>query len=160
MEVSCGFSLIDPVSPGIFRGCAATQLAEERRTGTLARLFSRCKTGKSARLTPRTLPKISLAESRRIMPTSHTADKHKRTRRPQNETFLASQLGSSRPSIRRTFLSTPHSFHRAFHSASQSAVKLLSSLSEGMSLLSLGLSGSLPTTSHLKRPFCQNQERR
>ena len=148
MEVSCGFSLIDPVSPGIFRGCAAKQLAEER------------KTGKSARLTPRTLPKISLAESRRIMPTSHTADKHKRTRRPQNETFLASQLGSSRPSIRRTFLSTPHSFHRAFHSASQSTVKLLSSLSEGMSLLSLGLSDPLPTTSHLKRPFCQNQERR
>lgn len=148
MEVSCSFSLIDPVSPGIFRGCAAKQVAEERKTGTLARL------------TPRTLPNISLAESRRIMPTSHTADKHKRTRRPQNETFLASQLGSSRPSIRRTFLSTPHSFHRAFHSASQSAVKLLSSLSEGMSLLSLGLSGSLPTTSHLKRPFCQNQERR
>ena len=93
------------------------------------------------------------------MLTRYTAHKHKNTHKAQNETFLTSQLASYRPSIRRTFLPTPHSFHRAFHSASQSAVRLLSSLSEGMSLLSFELSVPLLTTSHLKRTFCWNQER-
>ena len=93
------------------------------------------------------------------MPTRHTTHKHKNTHRAQNETFLASQLASYLPSIHRTILPTPHSFHRYFHSASQSAVRLLSSLSEWTSLLSLGLSVPLLTTSHLKRTFCWNQER-
>ena len=93
------------------------------------------------------------------MPTSHTTHKHKNTHRAQNETFLASQLASHRLSIHRTILPTPHSFHRDFRSASQSAVRLLSSLSEWMSLLSLELSVPRPTTSHLKRHFCWNQER-